>query len=600
MPFAVGETVGPYRILEQLGQGGMATVFKAYHAALDRYVAIKALHPAFMEDPNFLARFQREARVVAKLEHPNIVPIYDYADDQGRPYLVMKFVEGQTLKARLARAPLSRDEILHITEAVGVGLAYAHRAGILHRDVKPSNVLLTPDNQVYLADFGLARIAAAGESTISSDMMVGTPQYISPEQAKGERNLDEGTDIYSFGVLLYEIVVGRVPFSSDTPYSIIHDHIYSPLPLPRQMNPNVPEAVERVLLKALAKERADRYATVQDLVQAFTAALLSESAEQHQVATPAQPAPETLVAPARTVEQKTVASQATTQPDSTPPPLPKAATAPPQSVAPATPLQPVAVPVEAAAQPITPAAPKPAGKKIWRILIPVFLIVFCLCGFVGVRILRQGGMNPVEQARRGVSENPEDPWAHYNLAVALSDANQWDEAQSEYNMALSLGGNDLEFYASIGEDMISVQAWPQAAQAYVYLAERSPKPLPQEIILPLHESLYKAAPETAFLELLPLERIDTVDPGFAAVVEARHALHTGGPVRIAAAQEIIDRVLERNPDHPEALLVQAELFLQRGDAPGTRSIVERLLTIPELPEWVTFEAQMLLEQIKQP
>ena len=247
MSFTSGENVGPYRILEQLGQGGMATVFKAYHPALDRYVAIKALHPAFSGDPNFLGRFQREARLVARLEHPNIVPIYDAAEHEGRPYLVMKFIEGDTLKSHLGRGSLPKGEMVRIVEAVGFALTYAHKQGILHRDIKPSNVIIAKDGQVYLADFGLARIASAGESTLSSDMFIGTPQYISPEQAQGRRDLDEGTDIYSFGVLLYEIVVGRVPFTADTPYAIIHDHIFSPLPMPRKNNPEVSDAMERVL-----------------------------------------------------------------------------------------------------------------------------------------------------------------------------------------------------------------------------------------------------------------------------------------------------------------------------------------------------------------
>jgi tRNA A-37 threonylcarbamoyl transferase component Bud32 len=274
MAFAMGENVGPYRILIQLGQGGMATVFKAYHAGLDRYVAIKVLHRAFMEDPNFLARFQREARLVAKLEHPNIVPVHDFAQHAGQPYLVMRFIEGETLKARLARGPLTRDELVRIVDAVAAGLTYAHRQGVLHRDIKPSNILLEDDGDVYLADFGLARIAVAGESTLSTDMLMGTPHYISPEQARGERDLDERTDVYSFGVVLYELTVGRVPFSADTPFSIIHDHIYTPLPLPREINPRVPEAVERVLLKSLAKDRADRYASVEALGAAFQAAVL--------------------------------------------------------------------------------------------------------------------------------------------------------------------------------------------------------------------------------------------------------------------------------------------------------------------------------------
>src|SRR5512140_2422770 len=147
MPFNVGENVGAYRIIEQLGQGGMATVYKAYHALLDRYVALKVLHPAFGEDAAFEARFQREARVVAKLEHPNIVPIYDYAEHENGPYLVMKFIEGDTLKARIQRGPLTPGEVTNVMESVGAALSYAHRQGILHRDIKPSNVIITSDGQ---------------------------------------------------------------------------------------------------------------------------------------------------------------------------------------------------------------------------------------------------------------------------------------------------------------------------------------------------------------------------------------------------------------------------------------------------------------------
>jgi eukaryotic-like serine/threonine-protein kinase len=216
MSFKIGENVGPYQIIEQLGQGGMATVFKAYHASLDRYVALKVLHQAFNEDQAFTARFQREARVVAKLEHPNIVPVYDYAEHENRPYLVMKFIEGDTLKARFSKGVLTSKEIEQVVDSVGAALEYAHQQGILHRDIKPSNVLIATDGVMYLADFGLARIAQAGESTLSSDSIMGTPQYISPEQAMGKKDLDSGTDIYSFAVMLYEMVVGQVPFNADT------------------------------------------------------------------------------------------------------------------------------------------------------------------------------------------------------------------------------------------------------------------------------------------------------------------------------------------------------------------------------------------------
>ncbi len=314
MPFNPGENIGPYRIVEQLGQGGMATVYKAYHAALDRYVALKVLHPAFGEDPNFEARFRREARLVAKLEHPNIIPVYDYSEHEKRPFLVMKYIEGETLKARMARGPLGTVELTEIIEAIGAALSYAHKTGILHRDIKPSNVLLTSDKSIYLADFGLARIASMGESTLSGDMIMGTPQYISPEQAMGKKDLDDGTDIYSFGVMLYEMVVGQVPFNADTPFSIIHDHIYTPLPIPHKINPSVPEPVERVLLKTLSKERADRYKSVDEMVKAFKQAWLSAGVPMQgtTITLPPQPPPVPAVPAAESVPEKEPAPAAKT------------------------------------------------------------------------------------------------------------------------------------------------------------------------------------------------------------------------------------------------------------------------------------------------
>ncbi|GAB4553421.1 MAG: hypothetical protein OHK0023_22520 [Anaerolineae bacterium] len=280
MPFAIGEQVGPYRIVEQLGHGGMATVYRAYHAQLDRQVAIKMLHAVFKSDPTFSARFQREAQIVARLEHPHIVPVYDYNEYKDEPYLVMKFVEGETLKAHMERSRLPSAEIARIIGAVASALDYAHARDILHRDIKPSNVLIENGGAVYLADFGLARIASAGESTLSQDTMLGTPQYISPEQAQGVRDLTPATDIYSLGVVMYELVVGRVPFTADTPFAIVHNHIYAPLPMPSQVNPNVPKSIELVLLKALAKDPADRYPSAGAMVEAFAAAINPANASQ--------------------------------------------------------------------------------------------------------------------------------------------------------------------------------------------------------------------------------------------------------------------------------------------------------------------------------
>ncbi|HLU08700.1 MAG TPA: protein kinase [Oceanobacillus sp.] len=275
MALTEGQVIGPYKIVEQMGQGGMATIYKAYHARLDRMVAIKVMHQAFLEDQNFLSRFEREAQIVAKLEHPHIVPVYDFAEHEGQPFLVMKYIEGQTLKALNERGALPLEEIVRIMPPIAAALDYAHRQGVLHRDIKPSNIILDNQGTPYLTDFGLARMAQSGESTLSTDMLLGTPHYISPEQAMGRRDLDSRTDLYSLGVVLYELVVGRVPFSADTPFAVIHDHIYRPLPAPSSINPEVPPQVEAVLVKALAKNPADRYSTAAEMVQAFTAAVQS-------------------------------------------------------------------------------------------------------------------------------------------------------------------------------------------------------------------------------------------------------------------------------------------------------------------------------------
>jgi serine/threonine protein kinase len=290
----VGDTLGPYEVVEQIGVGGMATVYKAYHAKLDRDVAVKVLHQSLTPEPNFLARFQREAQIIARLEHPNIVTVYDYSDIEGSPYLVMRFVEGRTLEQILQDGPLALPEIMRIMHAVGDALAYAHEHGVLHRDVKPSNIIIDARGVPYLTDFGLARLVRGGSSTLSQGTIIGTPHYISPEQGLGQSELDARTDVYSFGVVLYELVVGRVPYTGDTPFSVVHDHIYTPLPLPREVNPDVPPQVESVLVKALAKDPASRYQTVTDLVQAFEAVVNAAGPDRvrpARAAVPSEPQP---------------------------------------------------------------------------------------------------------------------------------------------------------------------------------------------------------------------------------------------------------------------------------------------------------------------
>jgi serine/threonine protein kinase len=268
MSSILGTTVGQYQIEELLGQGGMATVYKAYHPALDRYVAIKLMDAALGNERDFIERFRREARVIARLDNSHIVPVFDSDEHRGQPYMVLKFIDGQTLRDRLKASPLTKFEVQKIVNAVGDGLQYAHNRGVLHRDIKPSNVLVGNDGRIYITDFGLARILE-NASSLTGDMIVGTPHYMSPEQAVNAETLDEGTDIYSFGVMIYEMVTGCLPFDADTAFSIIEDHMYKEPPVPTSVKSDVPEEVGQVILKSLAKKRGERYAKVSDLVNAF-------------------------------------------------------------------------------------------------------------------------------------------------------------------------------------------------------------------------------------------------------------------------------------------------------------------------------------------
>ena len=271
------ENVGAYEINTVVGRGGMATVYKAYHRRLNRYVAIKMIHHGQHEDPAFRGRFEREAQIVAQLEHPHIVPVYDFSEHEGNPYLVMKYIEGRSLKEMLADGPLKISDLFAIIKPIATAIDYAHGQGVLHRDIKPSNILLDKAGTPYLSDFGLARLAQANESTLSADMVIGTPYYISPEQALGKGEINARADLYSFGVVLYELITGKVPYSDGTPYSIIHDHIYRELPLPTSINPHVPKTAEAVLLRALAKDPTDRYPTATALVNELETALAGDN-----------------------------------------------------------------------------------------------------------------------------------------------------------------------------------------------------------------------------------------------------------------------------------------------------------------------------------
>jgi len=289
-----GATLGSYTLVGRIGRGGMATVYRAYHPALDRYVAIKALPDFFADDPLYRERFQQEARSVARLKHPNILEIYDFGYEDGLAYLVLELVEGGTLADRLGR-PMELRDAVGVLDQLASALDYAHREGILHRDIKPSNILLHLDGTPVLADFGLAKMAGSMQRLTSSGTVMGTPEYMSPEQAADEP-LTGLSDLYSFAVVAYEMLTGRVPFQADTPAATLLSHVTKQMPPTRELRGELSAHVQGVLERALSKRPEERYPSA----AAFVAALKPAAwpARRGEVASPS-PAARRLARPER-------------------------------------------------------------------------------------------------------------------------------------------------------------------------------------------------------------------------------------------------------------------------------------------------------------
>ena len=271
MPTLIGQSLGRYQILEQLGEGGMATVYKAYDTRLERFVAIKVIRtdqfaPAMLEE--MMRRFEREAKALAKLSHPSIVHVNDYGEYEGAPYLVMEYLPGGTLKL-LPDTPMPWQQALRSLLPIAEALAYAHEHNIVHRDIKPGNILLTEKGLPMLTDFGIAKILESkdGATLTGAGMTIGTPEYMAPEQWTGESGPQ--SDIYSLAVVLYELITGRKPFTADTPVGIMLKQVNGPLPRPSQFVPDLPVEVENVLLKALERQPQNRYQTMSEFVTAL-------------------------------------------------------------------------------------------------------------------------------------------------------------------------------------------------------------------------------------------------------------------------------------------------------------------------------------------
>ena len=281
----IGKSLGKYRVVKHIGAGGMGTVYKAYQPDLERYVAIKVLLTQQALTPGSKERFELEAKAIAKLSHPNILPIYDFGLEDGLSYFVMKYVSGQSLR-NVLKGPLPLSIVSHYLDQIAAALDHAHQHSILHRDVKPANVLIE-ENWLLLADFGLVKLLENNADLTSPGAIMGSPRYISPEQVNSEP-IDHRADIYSLGIMLYEMTTGELPFQKRMP-DILFQHVTDPPPMPRELNPELSESIEQIILKTLAKNPDERYASAGQVARVFRdaiAVIVSEQTDATFVATP--------------------------------------------------------------------------------------------------------------------------------------------------------------------------------------------------------------------------------------------------------------------------------------------------------------------------
>lgn len=386
---AIPEKINRYEIKGELGRGGMATVYEAYDPRFQRPVAVKVLPKEFLHDPEFKARFTREARTIAALEHPAIVPVYDFGEHEDQPFLVMRLMNGGSLTDRLEQGPIPIEDAAEILKRVGSALDRAHSQGIIHRDLKPGNILFDHYGDAFLADFGIARIVASSSQLTASGSLVGTPSYMSPEQVYGDKELDGRADIYALGVILYQMLTGEIPYEADTPARMMMAHVMNPVPQLTDKRPDLAPC-DQVITKAMAKEREERYATASDLTTDLNT--ISQTLKQPQLPPqPAEPEIDETVATGTAVAATEAVSETPAQPApaATPPPTP-----------PPTP-EPAAGSTSAFNEPTYAdeiATTSGGGSKIpvWLWLVVGVLALFCIGGVLGLGFLIVGSLDELD------------------------------------------------------------------------------------------------------------------------------------------------------------------------------------------------------------
>lgn len=461
----IGVTLGRFEILSELGRGGMAVVYKARQSDLDRIVALKILPPGMTHDASYIARFQQEARSVARLEHPHIMPIYEIGESNGLHFIAMKFIQGRTLKELMQQeGALSVRRSAEILAQVGDALDYAHRQGVIHRDIKPSNIMITEEGWAYLTDFGLARgtDGASGGLTMTGTVM-GTPEYMSPEQAQGLPSVGPPTDIYALGVVLYELLTGTFPFQAETPMAMLAARLmHAPTP-PRDVRGDLPPAVEDVVMRALARKPEARFASSAEMVAALRAAAGIGSAPHAQPPiTPQAGMPavgETLVV-GRGVAAPPASAQGSTpayvQPMATPPaqtiPAPRAAPTPAPNLPPL---------------PSTPVPGATLGAPASKPKTGLFIGIGAAALLLIVAVV--GGLAMIGRPRPGPDPQPAPTSAQVASLIQQGDdalaAGSIDKALATYQQAADQSAGNIAALRGIAIAHNLRGDWPQAERS---------------------------------------------------------------------------------------------------------------------------------------
>jgi tetratricopeptide (TPR) repeat protein len=593
-----GQTLGKYQLLERLGRGGMADVYKGFQPGLDRYVAIKVLHPHLAEEEDFITRFKREARAVASLRHPNIIQVFDF-DVQGENYyMAMEYVEGGRSLKELLEQYVARNEAMPVEQALDLvakladALDYAHKQGMVHRDIKPSNVLVPSVDHPVLSDFGIARLMGQSGLT-ASGAMIGTPAYMSPEQGRGEL-ADERSDIYALGIVLYELVTGHPPYDADTPYGVILKHINDPLISPRKIIATMPEAAERIVLKCLAKNPADRYASAGQMRDALRQALDDFRADTL-VSQPTEPLGATIPATAPAVAAAAAADEGLT------------------------------LPAIGAAAPTTvgglPTAEVPKKKRrgwVWAVVGLIVLVGAALGIFFGLgfnnpagrmearayRLRDQGDLAGARASFRRAYELSDEPWYLEQAAAISVRMEDYDAALQAYDRILEVTLGDPNYMIGRGYVQWRLGQHREAASVALRALELDPEMIEAYYLLGLaqREAGDLRPAMDAFRHLEPIEetwRYD--DPYFN--IHYGHEIHFDMALtacrmgEVDRALDLIEQSLEVEGWWVQPYVLRADIMLERGDRGAAREDLLQALDIAR--DWNSPMATMIEERIRE-